>query len=185
MSRSRTLLLLSCSLLLILGILWGQGVFSAVSTPPPTVGTPVAQPSTIVVNQATLLTVTSRITTSPDNPVVPASVKLERVDAQGIERVEPKDAPGRDRVMTARRPRRPGAKPERGCRQHVSLGEWAGGDPQPEAASRREADQGQRRAGCELPLKDPPRPLRAGRGGRCRRASRRRHSRARPHRVAR
>src|SRR5437870_1192197 len=82
MSRSRTLLLLSISLLLVLGILWGQGVFSAVSTPP-TVGTPVAQPSTIVVNQATLLTVTSRITTSPDNPVVPASVKLERVDATG------------------------------------------------------------------------------------------------------
>ena len=65
MSRSRTVLLLSGGLLLILGMLWGQGVFSAVSTPPPTVGTPVAQPSTLVVNQTTRLTVTSRITSSP------------------------------------------------------------------------------------------------------------------------
>ena len=83
MARSRTLLLLSVSLLLALGMLWSQGVFSAVSPPPPTVGTPVAQPSTLAVNYATLLTVTSRITTSPGNPVVPASVKLESVDANG------------------------------------------------------------------------------------------------------
>src|SRR5216683_19523 len=82
MSRSRTVLLLSFSLLLTLGILWGQGVFSAVSTAP-TVGTPVVQPSTLHVNQVTRLTVVSRITSNPGNAVVPASVKLERVDANG------------------------------------------------------------------------------------------------------
>src|SRR5713101_4233560 len=82
MSRPRTVLLLSFSLLLTLGILWGQGVFSAVSTAP-TVGTPVVQPSTLHVNQVTRLTVVSRITSNPGNAVVPASVKLERVDANG------------------------------------------------------------------------------------------------------
>jgi hypothetical protein len=98
MLRSRTVLLLSGGLVLGMLWLWGQGVFSAVSTPPqpvqaathdnnddqrPKVGTPVAQPSTLLVNKVTLLTVTSRITTSPGNAVVPASVKLERVDAKG------------------------------------------------------------------------------------------------------
>src|SRR5438093_2262855 len=82
MSRSRTVLLLSFCLLLALGILWGQGVFSAVSTAP-TVSTPVVQPATIHVNQIARLTVVSRISSSPDHAVVPASVKLERVDANG------------------------------------------------------------------------------------------------------
>src|SRR5262249_40838643 len=83
MFRTRIVLLLSVSLLLVLGRLWGQGVFSAVSSPPPTMGAPVVQPATLVVNSPTLLTVTSQITSSPDNPVVPASVKLESVDATG------------------------------------------------------------------------------------------------------
>src|SRR5262245_26013658 len=78
-------LLLGVSVCLILGLgLFSQpSLFSANSAPSPTVGTPVAQPSTLLVNQTTLLTVTSRITSSPDHAVVPASVKLEGVDAQG------------------------------------------------------------------------------------------------------
>jgi hypothetical protein len=82
MSRPRTVLLLSCSLLLVLGMLWGQRVFSIASTLP-MVGTPVVQPSTLHVNQSTRLIVVSRITSNPGNTVVPASVKLERVDADG------------------------------------------------------------------------------------------------------
>src|SRR5215471_3237492 len=83
MARSRTLLLLSGSLLLVLGMLWGQWGSSAIATPPPTVGTPVVQPPSFLVHRPTLLTVTSQITTSPDNAVVPASVELERVSARG------------------------------------------------------------------------------------------------------
>jgi len=82
MSRSRTVLILSCSLLLALGMLRDQRGFSAVSTSP-TVGTPVVQPATLHVNQLTRLTVVSRITSSPDHAVLPASVKLQRVDANG------------------------------------------------------------------------------------------------------
>jgi hypothetical protein len=43
----------------------------------------VAQPAILVVHCTTLVTVTSKITTTARNPVVPESVKLERVDARG------------------------------------------------------------------------------------------------------
>jgi RHS repeat-associated protein len=85
MRRQRISLFLTLILLLALGVglLRGQQVAPAHTPSTPTVGTPVAQPSTIVVNQTTLVTVTSQITAPSSNPVVPGSVKLERVDSRG------------------------------------------------------------------------------------------------------
>jgi PKD domain len=75
------LLGVSVCLALGLGIFSQQSLFSASPAPSPTVGTPVVTPPRLHINQATLLTVTSRITTDVTNPVVPDSVKLESLDA--------------------------------------------------------------------------------------------------------
>jgi hypothetical protein len=85
MRRQRVGLFLTLILLLALGVglLRGQQVAPAHTPSTPTVGTPVAQPSTLVVNQTTLVTVTSQITAPSSNHVVPGSVKLERVDSRG------------------------------------------------------------------------------------------------------
>lgn len=82
MQRQRIGLFLGLGLLLALGLgfLLGQGVFPAGPSTTPSVGAPVVAPPTIPVGHPTLLTVTSRITSSPSTPVVPASVKLFRVD---------------------------------------------------------------------------------------------------------
>jgi hypothetical protein len=65
------------------GLLYGQQVSPPGVSSTPTVGIPVIQPSMLVVHRTTLVTVTSKITTTARNPVVPESVKLERVDARG------------------------------------------------------------------------------------------------------
>lgn len=64
-------------------------ILSAVARPAPsfatpTVGVPVASPATIPVEERTVVTVTSQITTGPgDPPVIPTSVYLQRLDAAG------------------------------------------------------------------------------------------------------
>src|SRR5262245_27251953 len=85
MQWQRVGLVLSLCLLLGLGVglLRGQQVSPLSAPSTPTVGTPMAYPSTLVVHQTTLVTVTSQITAPSRHPVVPASVKLERVDARG------------------------------------------------------------------------------------------------------
>jgi len=85
MQWQRVGLALVLCLLLGLGVslLRGQQVSPTAAPSTPTVGTPVAQPSTLVVNRMTRLTVTSQITAPPTNPVVPASVRLERPDERG------------------------------------------------------------------------------------------------------
>ena len=85
MQWQRVGLVLTMCLLLGLGVglLRGQQLSPGGAASTPTVGTPMVQPSTVAVNQPTLLMVTSQITAPPANPVVPASVKLDRVDAQG------------------------------------------------------------------------------------------------------
>jgi hypothetical protein len=77
------LLGVSVCLALGLGIFSQQSLFSASPAPSPTVGTPVVTPPRIHVNQATLLTVTSRIITDATHSVVPDSVKLESLDTDG------------------------------------------------------------------------------------------------------
>src|SRR5262245_13642869 len=85
MQWQRVGLVLTLCLLLGLGVglLRGQQISTTGAPSTPTVGTPVAQPSILVVHQTTLVTVTSQITAPSSHPVVPASVKLERVDARG------------------------------------------------------------------------------------------------------
>ena len=77
----RRFLVLSILLALDLGVLCYHDVVLADSSSPPTVGAPSVRPSSILVNQTTLITVTSQITTSPSNPVV--SARLLRLDARG------------------------------------------------------------------------------------------------------
>src|SRR5215471_14369157 len=77
----RRFLVLSILLALGLGVLCYHDVVLADASSPPTVGAPSVRPSSILVNQTTLITVTSQITTSPSNPVV--SVRLLRLDARG------------------------------------------------------------------------------------------------------
>src|SRR5262249_40189032 len=77
----RPLLVLSVLLTLALDVLCHHDVALADPSSPPTVGAPRVEPSSILVNQTTLVTVTSQITTSSANPVV--SVQLRRLDAQG------------------------------------------------------------------------------------------------------
>ncbi len=82
MRRQHVGLFLRLSLLAFcLGVLLSQGVLPAGTTGTPSVGAPGVSPLMIPVGRATVLTVTSQITTNPSNPVVPASVKLMQLDA--------------------------------------------------------------------------------------------------------